>query len=67
MEGIIPGEGKNKPKFFFGAFQTAWLRKYFKEEVYEIINSSSFKNRPYWNSVKVKEKIDGCSEETNTS
>ncbi|MFY9493282.1 MAG: asparagine synthase (glutamine-hydrolyzing) [Minisyncoccia bacterium] len=58
MEGIVPDEGKNKPKFFFGAFQTKWLRRHFKKEVYDIINSPSFKNRPYWNSVKVKEKVD---------
>jgi len=55
MRGIVPEVSKNKPKVFFGAFQTDWFRKYFRKEVFEILESKSFINRPYWNAVKAKE------------
>lgn len=58
MQGIVPDLGKNKPKVFFGAFQTEWIRKYFKDDIYKIVDSKSFKTRPYWDYKKVKEKID---------
>jgi len=58
MKGVVPTENKDKPKVFFGAFQTEWLRKYFKKEVYGLIDAPSFKGRPYWNHGKIKEKVD---------
>lgn len=54
MAGIVPAPSKNKPKIFFGAFQTDWFRKYFKKEVFKILDSPSFKNRPYWNAEEAR-------------
>ena len=58
MKGIVPEADRSRSKVFFGAFQTDWLRKYFKEQVYEFINSQSFQSRPYWDYPKLKEKVD---------
>lgn len=58
MKGIVPEVDRSKAKVFFGAFQTDWLRKYFKKEIYELLDSDSFRNRPYWDYKKVREKAD---------
>lgn len=58
MKGIVPEADRSREKIFFGAFQTDWFRRYFKKETYEIINSESFKSRPYWDHKKVTEKAD---------
>lgn len=58
MKGIVPTLGKDKPKVFFGAFQTDWLRKYFKKEVFKILDSKSFQSRPYWDAKKARESAD---------
>ena len=58
MKGIVPDADRSRGKVFFGAFQTEWLRRYFKKEVYAILESDSFKGRPYWNHKKVMEKAD---------
>lgn len=55
MSGIVPEAGKDKPKVFFGAFQTDWFRKYFQKEALKILDSKSFKNRPYWDHKKARE------------
>lgn len=57
MDGVIPDITKLRPKVTFGAFQTDWLRRYFQKEVLEIIDSDSFKNRPYWDYSQVKENV----------
>ena len=58
MKGVVPEADRSRGKVFFGAFQTDWLRRYFKKEVYAILESDSFKNRPYWDHKKVIEKAD---------
>lgn len=58
MKGVVPEADRSRAKVFFGAFQTDWLRRYFKKEVYEIIESDSFRSRPYWDYNKVKERAD---------
>lgn len=55
MAGIVPTPSKNKPKVFFGAFQTDWFRRYFKKEVFKTLDSKSFRGRPYWDVEKAKE------------
>lgn len=47
-------EKPNEQKFFFGSFQTEWMRDKFQKEIYEILNSESFKKRGYWDYEKVK-------------
>ena len=59
MKGIVPEVDRSRSKVFFGDFPTDWLRKYFKKQVYEFIDSQSFKSRPYWDYPKIKERVDG--------
>ena len=58
MKGIVPELDRNRAKTFFGAFQTDWIRKYFRKEVYEILDSPSFQSRPYWDYKKARGKAD---------
>ncbi len=58
MKDIVPEADRSRAKTFFGAFQTDWLRRYFKKEVYEILDSKSFQGRPYWDAKKAREKAD---------
>ena len=54
MQGVVPDTSKDKPKKFFGAFQTEWFRKYFKREIMVVLQSPSFKNRQYWDADKAR-------------
>ena len=54
MQGVVPDTSKDKPKKFFGAFQTEWFRKYFKSEIMAVLQSPSFKNRQYWDADKAR-------------
>lgn len=58
MKGIVPEAVQKTQKKGFGALQTAWLRKYFKNEIYSLLDSESFKSRPFWNQDILREKID---------
>ena len=58
MKDIVPELDRNRAKTFFGAFQTDWIRKYFQKEINQILDSQSFKNRPYWDYKKAREKAD---------
>ncbi|MBI5401577.1 asparagine synthase (glutamine-hydrolyzing) [Candidatus Wolfebacteria bacterium] len=49
MAGIIPPETKDRRKKVFGAIQTEWFRRYFKKQITDLLNDSSFKNLGYWN------------------
>jgi len=57
MSDKIPKIVKNSGKKAFGAVQTEWFRKYFKEEIKEVIYSSCFRGRKYWNNKKLEEKV----------
>lgn len=57
MADKMPDVVNNKNKKAFGAVQTEWFRKYFKEDIYCIIHSRSFKNRKYWNNRLLTGKI----------
>lgn len=58
MADIIPQPVQKAPKKGFGAIQTEWFRQYFKDEIYALLGSGSFKARPFWNQTKLKERID---------
>ncbi len=58
MSGIIPERVKNTKKKGFGAIQTEWFKKYFKDEVYSLLNSEKFKNRGYWDNDSLRGKVD---------
>lgn len=53
----IPHAMREKDKVEFPAFQTRWFREYFREPVFEIINSPSFRSRPYWNHGRLIERV----------
>jgi asparagine synthase (glutamine-hydrolysing) len=56
-EYLPTGVSANK-KRAFGAFQTKWLREHFEKEVRDILESDSFRARPYFNHAKVAGAID---------
>ncbi|MCK4554388.1 hypothetical protein KAU19_05520, partial [Candidatus Parcubacteria bacterium] len=58
MEDKLPNIMRNNPKKTFGAVQTEWLRKYYKEQAMALLNSESFKQRGYWNLKLLKNKVD---------
>jgi asparagine synthase (glutamine-hydrolysing) len=58
MSDKMPKIVNNNEKKAFGAIQTEWFRKDYKEEVYSIINSDTFKSRGYWDNDRLKIKID---------
>lgn len=58
MKEYIPNIVNIKAKKTFGAVQTEWMRTGLKEFVYSILESTSFKNRPYWNHNALNEKIE---------
>ena len=57
MKKYIPEIINQKPKKAFGAIQTEWFRKYYKEAILKILNSDSFKKRPYWNHEKLETRV----------
>lgn len=60
--GILPEQIANRQKIAFGAMQTPWLRKYAKDFVYNILDSASFKGRPYWDHKRFRERVDAFFE-----
>jgi len=66
MKEHLPKVLRGKSKKAFGAVQTEWFRKYFKNQILEILESESFKSRPYWNhevlNKKVREFFDGIGD-----
>lgn len=57
MREHIPAAMERNPKITFGAFQTPWFRKYFRGEVRTMLNSGSFKSRPYFNRSALEERV----------
>lgn len=57
LAGIVPEETKDRQKKVFGAIQSEWFKKYFKEQVFSIVGSQSFRNRGYWDYEKLDRKI----------
>lgn len=57
MTRHIPDALKRRWKVTFGAFQTEWLRRYFRKEVENLIASESFKKRVYWNHTAVETAV----------
>lgn len=56
---VLPQKVQQTNKIAFGAVQTEWLRKYGKDLVYSIINSSTFKQRGYWDHKALQKQVDG--------
>ena len=58
MRDIVPEAIQKAQKKGFGAMQTDWFKRYFKDEVYALLDSVSFKNRPFWDLKKLRERVD---------
>jgi len=58
MKELVPEVIKNKPKKAFGAIQTEWFRNFYKDDIVSILESSSFKARPFWDHKKLKQKVE---------
>ncbi len=58
MKDVVPEQVLAKQKKGFGAIGTVWFRRYFKDAVYGLIDSESFKRRQFWNHAKLREKVD---------
>ena len=58
MQDYIPDAMKRAPKKTFGAFQTDWLRKYFKAEVFKRLDSSFFRDGIYFDTDKLMAKTE---------
>ncbi len=68
MENILPDIVNAKQKKSAGAVQTEWLRNNFKKEVFNILESESFKSRGYWNHEElIKQANDFYSGKGNNS
>ncbi len=57
MKEYLPSVVRAKQKKVFGAIQTEWFRKYYKDATLGVLASSSFRSRPYWNHVVLEEKV----------
>jgi asparagine synthase (glutamine-hydrolysing) len=57
MKKHVPSVINQKPKKAFGAIQTEWFRKYYKDAILDVLNSDSFKKRPYWNYEKFMKRV----------
>ena len=56
IKGIVPEEIRNRmDKMGFVTPEESWMRYELKDYMMDILYSTSFKNRPYWNSEKVLE------------
>ena len=54
IKGIVPEEIRNRmDKMGFVTPEESWMRYELKDYMMDILYSTSFKNRPYWNSEKV--------------
>ena len=58
LRPYLPDAMRENPKVIFTAFQTSWFRKYFVGEVHALLNSESFKSRPYFDHEVTKRRID---------
>ncbi|MCX5677993.1 MAG: asparagine synthase (glutamine-hydrolyzing) [Candidatus Omnitrophica bacterium] len=59
MKGILPEEVRTRTdKMGFATPLEKWFRTDLKTKVYGIINSDSFKKRPYFNQARVQRKLD---------
>jgi len=57
MRKLMPDIIRKKEKVTFGAVQTELFRSSFKKEILELINSKSFRERPFWNHDNLSKKI----------
>lgn len=57
MKGRLPAPVHGTPKKAFGAIQTEWFRKHFHKEIMDIIGSSSFASRSYWDHAALDRRI----------
>ena len=55
---ILPESIKAKGKKAFGAIQVEWFRKYYKNEILDLLSSNSFKSREYWEYRELMKKIE---------
>lgn len=58
MKNIVPEVIQKAQKKGFGAMQTEWFKQYFKNEIYTLLDSDSFKSRPFWDHKKLRERVD---------
>lgn len=57
MDGVVPGETKERQKKVFGAIQAEWFKEHFRCEISDLLNSSSFKSKGYWNYRLLNEEV----------
>ena len=62
MQKHVPHSVLERPKKSFGAIQTEWFRKYFRQQIYSLVTSSSFKKRGYWNNKELAKEISAFHE-----
>jgi asparagine synthase (glutamine-hydrolysing) len=53
----MPHAMRSKYHVDFSAFQTLWFRRYFRDEINRIVQSPSFKGRPYWDHGRVEQVV----------
>jgi len=58
MAAYIPDALRAKPKKSFGAVQNEWMRRHYRDWVYTILDSDSFRSRPYWNQRALRERVE---------
>ncbi|MCJ7523042.1 MAG: asparagine synthase (glutamine-hydrolyzing) [Dehalococcoidia bacterium] len=59
MKGIIPESVRNRQeKIGFDTPEDIWLRTNLKDEVFDIIDSQSFRQRPYFDAVEARQEFD---------
>jgi len=58
MRGLIPESVRNRQdKIGFNTPEDIWIKKYYKDEFFDIINSPSFQQRPYFDTREMKQEI----------
>ena len=57
MAPHLPDALNRRWKVSFGSFQTDWFRRYFKKEIFQFLNSESFRSRPFWNHKEVEGRV----------
>tara|TARA_Y100000310_G_scaffold345408_1_gene464649 strand:- start:1410 stop:3131 length:1722 start_codon:yes stop_codon:yes gene_type:complete len=58
MKNVVPNKIHKARKKDSGAIQVEWFRDYYKESVYELLDSESFKTRPFWDHKKLRKRVD---------
>lgn len=58
MKEYLPEAVKETEKKTFSGVQNRWFRHYYQKEILELLNSDSFKKRPYWNHGALMKKVD---------